>query len=70
MDKKFLILMTTIPLLLTGCSSLWNWSGGERSGSSSSLVDYLYPDGEVPPDNGTFTNGPICCLPHWPRRLL
>ena len=50
MNKKFLILIATITLLLTGCSSLWDWSGGERSGASSSLVDYLYPQGEVPPD--------------------
>jgi rhombotail lipoprotein len=50
MDKKFLILITTVTVLLTGCSSLWNWSGDARGGSSSSLVDYLYPNGEVPPD--------------------
>lgn len=50
MDKKFLILITTVAVLATGCSSLWNWSGESRGGSSSSLVDYLYPNGEVPPD--------------------
>ncbi len=49
MDKKFLFAMTAIAVLLTGCSSLWNWSGGTRSGTSSSLVDYLYPGGQVPP---------------------
>jgi rhombotail lipoprotein len=37
-----------LALALVGCSSLWNWNGG-RSGTSSSLVDYLYPDGEIPP---------------------
>jgi rhombotail lipoprotein len=37
-------------LLIAGCSSLWNFSGETRSGVSSSLVDYLYPAGEVPPD--------------------
>ena len=37
-----------LALALVGCSSLWNWNGG-RSGTSSSLVDYLYPDGQVPP---------------------
>ncbi|MBU2677643.1 MAG: rhombotarget lipoprotein [Gammaproteobacteria bacterium] len=37
-------------LLLVGCSSLWNIGGETRSGVSSSLVDYLYPHGEVPPD--------------------
>lgn len=49
MNKKFLILITTTTLLMTGCSSLWNWSGDTRHGDSSSLVDYLYPNGEVPP---------------------
>lgn len=37
-------------LLLAACSSLWNIGGETRSGVSSSLVDYLYPAGEVPPD--------------------
>lgn len=37
-------------LLLAACSSLWNVGGETRSGVSSSLVDYLYPAGEVPPD--------------------
>lgn len=50
MDKKFLVLIITVTALLTGCSSLWNWSGNARGGSSSSLVGYLYPNGEVPPD--------------------
>mgnify|MGYP007098394522 CR=1 FL=1 len=36
-------------LFLTGCSTMWNWSGGARNGTSSSLVDYLYPDGQIPP---------------------
>ncbi|MEL7451370.1 MAG: rhombotarget lipoprotein [Pseudomonadota bacterium] len=37
-------------LVLAGCST--PWLGDRellRSGSSSSLVDYLYPDGEIPP---------------------
>lgn len=44
-----------IPLLavvaLSGCTSLWMGAGYEqrREGASSSLVDYLYPDGETPP---------------------
>jgi rhombotail lipoprotein len=50
MDKKFLILIATATLLLSGCSSLWDWSGDTRSGDSSSLVDYLYPNGEIPPE--------------------
>jgi rhombotail lipoprotein len=37
-------------LLMSGCSSMWNFNGENRSGVSSSLVDYLYPKGEVPPD--------------------
>lgn len=37
-------------LLLTGCSSLLNMGRETRSGVSSSLVDYLYPSGEVPPE--------------------
>ena len=50
MNKIIHFLLVTIALLLTGCSSLWNWSGDTRSGDSSSLVDYLYPNGEIPPD--------------------
>ena len=50
MNKIILFLLVTVALLLTGCSSLWNWSGDTRSGDSSSLVDYLYPNGEIPPD--------------------
>ena len=34
-------------LLIAGCSTLWGTPG--RQGVSSSLVDYLYPQGEVPP---------------------
>jgi rhombotail lipoprotein len=35
---------------LSSCSSFWPGYGGEtRQGVSSSLVDYLYPDGEEPP---------------------
>jgi len=39
-----------LALLLVACSSLWNFGGETRAGVSSSLVDYLYPQGEVPPD--------------------
>lgn len=45
-----LIVVGLIVLLLTSCSSLWNIGGETRSGVSSSLVDYLYPSGEVPPN--------------------
>ena len=37
-------------VLLAGCDTLsWFGGGGTRQGSSSSLVDYLYPKGEEPP---------------------
>ena len=49
MRKKSLITIILITLMLSGCSTLWDWSGGARNGTSSSLVDYLYPNGEVPP---------------------
>jgi rhombotail lipoprotein len=44
-----ILLLALLSLALVGCSSLWNWSGGNRSGASSSLVDYLYPGGQIPP---------------------
>ena len=49
---RYVKLISAILLVLsiTACSSLWNFSGETRSGVSSSLVDYLYPAGEVPPD--------------------
>lgn len=50
MGKYILFAIVMVALFLTGCSTMWNWSGGARSGASSSLVDYLYPDGEEPPD--------------------
>ena len=38
--------------LTTGCTSFWAYDQGHgsRNGVSSSLVDYLYPNGEVPPE--------------------
>jgi rhombotail lipoprotein len=50
MSKRFLLALVSATLLLAGCSTLWDWSGGGRNGTSSSLVDYLYPNGEIPPD--------------------
>ena len=44
------LLGSSIVLLLAGCSSFWNMGGETRSGVSSSLVDYLYPAGEIPPN--------------------
>lgn len=46
---KLLLTCLTV-LMMAGCSTLWYWGGETRSGVSSSLVDYLYPAGEVPPD--------------------
>ena len=36
---------------LSGCTSFWMGGNNEtiRQGASSSLVDFLYPDGEIPP---------------------
>lgn len=40
-------------LALSGCTALFDYAsgGGTRQGVSSSLVDYLYPDGDVPPQH-------------------
>jgi rhombotail lipoprotein len=45
-----MLILLTIAILAGGCTSLWQtYSGGERRGVSSSLVEYLYPGGEEPP---------------------
>ena len=45
-----LCLVLTTSLALAGCESLSTmWSGSTRSGESSSVVEFLYPGGEVPP---------------------
>lgn len=48
---KRLFLVTLLLTMLSACSSLWLAanSGNARTGASSSLVDFLYPNGEVPP---------------------
>ena len=44
------VVLITIAVLLAGCTSFWHaYSGGERRGVSSSLVEYLYPEGSEPP---------------------
>jgi len=50
MTKRLFIFATFMPFLVA-CSSLWMGPGYEqtRQGTSSSLVDFLYPDGEIPP---------------------
>ena len=49
--KSRILIFALLLTLLVGCSSFWLGPGYEkvREGSSSSLVDYLYPDGEIPP---------------------
>jgi len=46
-----LSLLMSLALGLSGCESLSTmWGGGTtRSGESSSVVEFLYPDGEAPP---------------------
>ena len=61
--KTKITILVVITILVTGCSSFWLGPGYEktREGASSSLVDYLYPDGEIPPavsDNLPFLNLP------------
>jgi rhombotail lipoprotein len=48
--RNFLVLLV-LAILVTGCTTLWQELSGNnlRKGVSSSLVDYLYPNGEVPP---------------------
>lgn len=40
-------LLVGLMICLSGCS--WMFGGETRTGESSSLVDYLYPNGEIPP---------------------
>ena len=51
MKYRFAVLTCLSMILLSACSSFWSGYGtGARNGVSSSLVDYLYPRGEVPPE--------------------
>lgn len=51
--KKWLPMFSLfgIAILLNGCTSIWQGISQPqiRKGASSSLVDYLYPNGEIPP---------------------
>ncbi len=49
--KNRILIAALMLALSSGCSSIWLGAGYEktREGASSSLVDYLYPDGEIPP---------------------
>jgi rhombotail lipoprotein len=45
--------LLALALALVGCESLFGYSGGDsarRTGASSSVVEFLYPAGEVPPE--------------------
>ena len=50
MSKRILVTLISLSIL-SGCSSLWMGGNNEttRQGASSSLVDFLYPNGEIPP---------------------
>jgi rhombotail lipoprotein len=50
MRNRLWVLITVVAL--AGCTALWQDLGGrrQRQGVSSSLVDFLYPRGEVPPE--------------------
>ena len=54
------LFVVSLVLLMTACASLLGSS--KREGVSSSLVDYLYPDGEKPP-TGQAVNVPNLELP-------
>jgi rhombotail lipoprotein len=44
------ILLPLLALSLAGCEAMNNlWGGSTRSGESSSVVEFLYPDGAKPP---------------------
>ncbi len=47
---RILFVFCSIAVFIAGCTTMWqDYSGTSREGVSSSLVDYLYPDGEEPP---------------------
>lgn len=48
MRRTTLMLILALPLA-TGCMTLCASNGTPRVGESSSLVDYLYPNAEIPP---------------------
>jgi len=49
--KSKILIIALLLTCLSACSSFWLGPGYEktREGASSSLVDYLYPRGEIPP---------------------
>jgi len=47
---RILFVFCSMAVFIAGCSTMWHDSfGTSRGGVSSSLVDYLYPDGGEPP---------------------
>lgn len=50
MSKTLIAAIAALAILASGCSTIWDWGGTRRQGTSSSLVDYLYPDGSLPPE--------------------
>ncbi len=49
MNAKRTVLLTLLATTLGGCTSLWYGGMDQgRRGNSSSLVDFLYPDGTIP----------------------
>ncbi|MBV1928136.1 MAG: rhombotarget lipoprotein [Gammaproteobacteria bacterium] len=51
--KRVILLATVMScFLLASCTALWHdfFGTNVRKGVSSSLVNYLYPEGEIPPD--------------------
>lgn len=57
-NKRIVLLLLALCSVLTAsCTNLWHDLAGSnvRTGVSSSLVDYLYPEGEIPPTNNENT---------------
>ncbi len=52
--KATRLLLLALVLLVTACAGLFGES--RREGVSSSLVQYLYPEGEKPPAQGQIPN--------------
>ena len=52
MYRKSKLLLAGVCICLTSCTASWQQLIGNnvRQGVSSSLVDFLYPDGQIPPD--------------------
>lgn len=50
---SLLLIVISTTLLCTSCTNYWHQLIGSnvRQGESSSLVDYLYPNGEIPPEH-------------------